>query len=62
MRRSGISQINAAITRTAWAIEEKRGAARIAMIYNAADSLPSQSRTTTFFKTSSVPAHGMIDC
>ena len=51
MRRSGISQISAAITRIAWASQTERRVATIAMMYSTGDSLPFQSRPIAFFKT-----------
>ena len=50
IRRSGIGQISAAITRIAWAIHEERSVAIIATTYSIGDSLPFQSRPIAFFK------------
>jgi hypothetical protein len=52
MRRSGISHISAAMTRTAWAIHDERRVATIATIYGTGDSLPFQSRPIVFSRLS----------
>src|SRR5260370_14783949 len=62
MRRSGISQISAAITKIAWAIHEERRLATIATTYSTSDSLPFQSRPIAFLKSESCPCERIIAC
>jgi hypothetical protein len=56
MRRSGINQMIAAITRTARAIHDERSVAMTATIYNTGDSFPFQSRPRASFTIEPSPA------
>jgi len=58
MRRSGVSQISAAITKIAWAIHEERRLATIATTYSTSDSCLSNHARSLFSKVSPAPANG----
>jgi hypothetical protein len=62
MRRSGISQISAAIKRIAQAIREERSVAMIATMYNTGDSFPFLSRPMAYFRIELSPRVRMIAC
>jgi hypothetical protein len=62
MRRSGISQISAAITRIVQAIRDERSVAMIATMYNTGDSFPFLSRPIASFRIELSPYVRMIAC